>query len=467
MIERSSMINESLGLKGEQHTPTGSTEPGGAASMRTQGMRRVVIGLLCSLPAVARAEPMNYTFSRVAGTEELYSFVGAPTISNDGTVYFIGTRPGVGLGVFAWNGGAVTPLFTSAGPLGGFQQLAVSNNGILTFTASYNVGGGRGVFTYDGTTLTTVADTRTSPIFGVGDPRVNNDGTVTFRATLNSTGTERALYTGNGGPLTRIADSATFADSAFLYAGINNKGVVAFSAGLAGENRGIYVSDGTTLTRLYAPSAFTFLSSSSGINDDGRVVFLANFGGGVTGVGTGDGGPITIVGARTDGIDDFIAAPVINNRGEVAYAAGPGIFTGPDRDADRVLRIGDTIFGQDIRGFGLGQGQGLNDDGQLTFIVRVRDPAGGSDWEIIVRADPVVPEPSTLALLGVGALGLLGYRRLRRKRSGIRLPEAASTDDKIEPWSRSLIVSAMRTGPAFSVSARTPASCRGQSPSAR
>lgn len=377
----------------------------------------LLTAIVFALPATATAEPIDYTFHRVAGTEELYTFIEAPVISNDGTVFFVGGRPGVGLAIFSWNGGAVTPVLTTAGPIGNVRQLAVSNNGILTFTASYNVGGGQGVFTYDGATLTTIADTRTSPIFGIGDPHVNNNGTVVFRAGLNPFGTQLALYTGNGGPLTLIADTATLPGSAFLYPAINNKDVVAFTADLGGGGRAIFTSDGGSLTRLYDTTQFPFISSSSGLSDDGRVIFLARFGPEHNGVAIGDGGPIVIVGERTDGLTDFIAAPVINNNGEVVYAAGPGIYTGLDRELDRILRIGDTLFGEEVIGFGLGQGEGLNDDGQVTFRVRLRNPLSGATREIIVRADPVsvIPEPTSLLLLGLGAAGLTvaGWRRHR------------------------------------------------------
>src|SRR5262249_61597673 len=96
------------------------------------------------------------------------------------------------------SGGALPPLISNAGHLPALRVLAVSTNGTIAFTASYNVGGGRGVFAYDGQTLTTIADTRTSPFFAFGPPRVNNDGTAVFVATQNLAGSQRGPYTGNG-----------------------------------------------------------------------------------------------------------------------------------------------------------------------------------------------------------------------------------------------------------------------------
>ncbi|HMF11754.1 MAG TPA: PEP-CTERM sorting domain-containing protein [Gemmataceae bacterium] len=57
--------------------------------------------------------------------------------------------------------------------------------------------------------------------------------------------------------------------------------------------------------------------------------------------------------------------------------------------------------------------EGLNDAGQLAFRATLAD---GRD--VIVRADPVpVPEPSTLTLVGLAALGGLLYRWRRLGRA--------------------------------------------------
>ena len=107
--------------------------------------------------------------------------------------------------------------------------------------------------------------------------------------------------------------------------------------------------------------------------------------------------------------------PSINNTGAVAFLAelrngGEGIFTGPDAVANKVIAIGDPLFGSAVTALRFG-GQGLNDAGQITFWATLAD-----NREVIVRADPLaVPEPSTLRLLGLSSLGLLGWCWARRK----------------------------------------------------
>lgn len=65
--------------------------------------------------------------------------------------------------------------------------------------------------------------------------------------------------------------------------------------------------------------------------------------------------------------------------------------------------------------FGTGN-RSLNKSGQLTFIATLADGR-----VVAARADPVVPEPSTVTLFGLGSLGLLGYG-WRRRQQASQLP---------------------------------------------
>ena len=70
-----------------------------------------------------------------------------------------------------------------------------------------------------------------------------------------------------------------------------------------------------------------------------------------------------------------------------------GIFTGADPLADKVIRVGDPLFGSTISEL-FSLNESLNDSGQIAFFYSLSDGRFG-----IARADPlVIPEPGTLPL---------------------------------------------------------------------
>jgi len=82
-----------------------------------------------------------------------------------------------------------------------------------------------------------------------------------------------------------------------------------------------------------------------------------------------------------------------------------GVYTGPDPVADRVLAIGDTLFGSHVTFTQFVRG-GINDLGQIAVAYRLEDGRSG-----VVIASPV-PEPGAAAsLLASAGLALLTRRR--------------------------------------------------------
>jgi hypothetical protein len=393
-------------------------------------MKRALLCLLALglLPTAAGRAAAGYTYTRIAGADEAFLFTGAPVISADGTVFFAGSQGGVGGAIFAGNGGGpATPVLTNASGLSEFNQLAVNGHGTVAFEAFRASDGRRGIFTYDGTALTPIATTG-GPFASVAAPRINDAGTVTFRASFDPQGSRQAVYTGNGGPLTQVATSDP-PRSSFSFAplpAINASGLVAFNSSLSAGDWGIFTGTGGQLTQLYGSGGALLTLGTPDLNDAGQVVFLAGTQGGQA-ILVGDGGPLTTVADTSQTFQDFLSGPgpSINNQGEVVFLAdltaslggGTGIFTGPDPVADKVIAVGDDLFGGRVVGLGLGRG--LNDSGQITFIARVQQ--GSSISEYVVRADPLVapvPAPPGLVLAGLGALSLLGYG-WRRRRSAV------------------------------------------------
>ena len=126
-------------------------------------------------------------------------------------------------------------------------------------------------------------------------------------------------------------------------------------------------------------------------------------------------GQLHEVGSTADGFElSEFTTVAINDAGEVVVQTFTdndlnhiGIYTGPDLVADKVIKFDDVLDGRTVSQ--LRFEQGLNNSGQIAFLAYFTDGSSA-----IYRADPIaVPEPSTLALAGIGALGLLapGLRR--------------------------------------------------------
>ncbi len=122
----------------------------------------------------------------------------------------------------------------------------------------------------------------------------------------------------------------------------------------------------------------------------------------------GDGGPVATVADRSGPYASF-GFSAINSDGTVAFfasldAGGPGIFTGADPVADKVIRVGDALFGSTVTG--LNFFRGLNDNGDIAFQYELLNGTTG-----IAIAQVPIPEPSTYALAVSGILALLAMRR--------------------------------------------------------
>ena len=105
----------------------------------------------------------------------------------------------------------------------------------------------------------------------------------------------------------------------------------------------LFTGAGGALTTISLDS----LSMFNGIDDSGRVAFLAN-----PAVQTGDGGPVTTIATRTfegGAYQQFYRRRSVNQRGRQGGVHGlpavrsGGVFTGPDPEADVVLKTGDPL----------------------------------------------------------------------------------------------------------------------------
>jgi hypothetical protein len=93
-----------------------------------------------------------------------------------------------------------------------------------------------------------------------------------------------------------------------------------------------------------------------------------------------------------------------------------GIFTGADPIADKVIAIGDMLFGSRVTSLYFSN-QGLNNSGQLAFVAGLENGISG-----VFRADPQppvqsVPEPSSV--LGLLAVGVFGAGSLLKRKQNL------------------------------------------------
>jgi hypothetical protein len=161
---------------------------------------------------------------------------------------------------------------------------------------------------------------------------------------------------------------------------INNSGMVAFKAfssfGGGGGGSGIFSGNGGPVTTIKYSGVMTGLFESPSINDSATVVYVQQFNSGLNTVFSYSGGINTpIATSNLSGPLAGFRSPHINSAGDVALLGyyvfqpneGFGIFTGPDPVADRVLLIGNELFGSTVTDLNLSGGRRLNDTGDIVF----------------------------------------------------------------------------------------------------
>ena len=398
-----------------------------------------VAAVSTTLSLLATGEAFAYTFTKIAVSNSIanpfYDAFAAPSLNEQGTAVFpvwLNTER-TQEAIFAGNGGPLTivadtksPLFNTdydnSPAINKFAGTSIINNqGTVVFWAGLypnpNAGApiNTGIFTSNGGSFTTIAkvDDRFKGISA--QSAINDGGTVVFTAAPDAGGI--GIFTNNSGVITTIATASSF--SMFASPMINNKGIVAFSQlDFLTEESGVFISDGKTTTTIADSSGSYSSVIGSAINDKGTVAFLGTLKAIGDGIFSSSGGVITTL-VDTSGSFSNFSTPAINNQGLVAFKGTldtgvSGIFTGSDPVANKVIAIGDTLFGSKITELSFSR-KGLNNMGQITFRAIFEDGTVG-----IFRADPEtksVPEPaSVLGLLAVSALGVSSIRRQQKLR---------------------------------------------------
>lgn len=324
-----------------------------------------------------------------------------------------------------------TQIADTNGNFSNFGIPVINNLGIVGFSAQLD-GGGKGVFSSNGTITTTIANTNRNFRYLDDDTSINDAGTMAFIGFLQNQPNPQTVgvYTSNGRTLkpiitTPITDEngEGFRANSFREVSINNAGTVALIESFSGRANGVFTSDGNT-TKEIVGSAPPFLSGVQ-INDVGTVVYNYY----IFGIYTGDSSttpPIATASGSSDGKVNFVGSPSLNNvgtfayvsgvadeaktsiieskvllkrgdktitiadtnvefssfgntsindRGKVAFIAnldsgGEGIYTGKNPKTDKVIATGDSLFGYTIVDLDFSP-EGLNNFGQITFVAKL------------------------------------------------------------------------------------------------
>jgi hypothetical protein len=348
-------------------------------------------------PLIERLETREllspYLFTDIADTRMDSPFTAfaptGPSISPTGSVAFEAELQS-GRGIFLGNGtDPMTTIDHYDGPFGSFGPApSVNAAGTAAYWARPPHFQGSDIIASDGTTISFSVFT-VSGGFSTA-PSINGAGTVAYSG--NTTGIPFLATSSRGTVYQATGAFNDFADPA-----INGTETLAFSATLqGGQASGIFAGDGSAPTPCgIATTGFPFdgFGTYPSLNDAGTVAFSASLTQGGSGVFTGvcQGTTYQAIALSGRSYSAFGAAPSINNLGEVAFLAtrpaggGPGIFTGPDAAADKVIATGDPLLDSSVTDLGFFR-QGLNDAGEVTFWASLADGASG-----IFRADPGRP----------------------------------------------------------------------------
>lgn len=410
------------------------------------------VGALLSL--VTTGEAQAYTFTKIADSSGILQGFGRPAINNNGTVAFwtdVDMRvlpPGIPRDhsdyntqqfIMTGNGGLLTTIYDGYEPLPGIsyginnisQELDINDEGTVAFKVYANSfripSSDSGIFAGNGGMITTIypfwryfSNENFSGLIpsNVGTPAINNQGTVVFSSrnlfhnenfvnTIISTNPKLDYITipsGNFNPT--ISDNGTITFNRSFRDGINGSTI----------NLSLITSSNGEFTTIADNSGIFNNFGKPAINNQGTVAFSALLDTGVSGIFTNNGSKITTIVDSSGPFAEF-GDVAIDNKGNLAFHAsldvgGYGIFSGQNPITDKVIAIGDTLFGSKVKGLGFRR-EGFNDVDQIAFFAALEDGTEG-----IYRADPdpeplkSVPEPSgVLGFLGMGVLALVKRRK--------------------------------------------------------
>lgn len=172
------------------------------------------------------------------------------------------------------------------------------------------------------------------------------------------------------------------------------------------------ISYGIAVTDFGAPTTFSFIFTTPILPTSG--VVTGSVSAGLTDT-TGDGVSITPAAALGDPDGDTIAELQVNEVG----VGGPAVFTNMGVDVGSAMSFGPGIPGANHVYGPFAEGPIAGPAGVWTSLQsRVSFTlSGGGDIASVTGFASIVPEPSTMALVAIGAMSILGRLALRRRKA--------------------------------------------------
>lgn len=327
-----------------------------------------------------------FSLTAIASTGERFSdFAPYVASANDaGTVAFQAALQSGSTGVFTGSGGAVAEASGPALLAGVTSHPDLNDAGDMSFYGNLT-GGGQAVFLLRDGHLQTIADT-SGPFASIGPlgPTMNDAGIVAFRGDRRAGAS--GIFVGDG------ADVATVADTEGPWARfhglpvISRRGTVVFRADRKDGVDGVYAGhEGSIRIVVETGDVFETLALFPSVNDHDTVAFAATLRTGGSGIFTADEDRITP--RMRDGAFESYRGALINGAAAVVFIATPrdgtlGLFAGPDPEADRILALGDSLFGSTVEELASNP-VSVNAASQVAIRTRLTDGR-----QLILRADP-------------------------------------------------------------------------------
>jgi len=344
------------------------------------GFKRLAVATLASfaMNLLATNEAFAHFFTKIADSNDpsFINFGFYPAINDRDTVIFSANlnEDGKATSIYTSNGTTILTIANTDERFSFFGNApAINDAGKVAFLANLKTIGS-GIYLIENGITNTIAES-SQPIGVYENPVLNNEDAIAFSA---ATQEGRGLYISNGGVTTAITDTSSY--SMLDGYAIADSGTIAFSASLGESERGIFTAyNGKTTTIADTNNTFSFLFPPA-INNASTIIFKGVLKVGGEGIYTIKDGNITTI-VDNSGSFSFFESYAVNDSDRVAFKATldngeVGIYTGSDPVADKAIAVGDILFGLKVTNLFLSN-KALNNKSKFVFYAKFENGSSG------------------------------------------------------------------------------------------